>query len=371
MFDRGGVSEVGRSSSNSILSISVDFGVLRHRIETACRSTDSRCLSQRMSLFPDFSHTADLDSIFLLQPNQSSTLPAILSHIPLSFPCSSLPTFNLTHHLFASTSSLLPTSNYPWPPVAFERPLLSFLTLSASESTASNRSTTFVTTSHPNPLPTDSPHPGPLPIYSPPDPTPGSTALEKLAILDKEANQKYSRETRQYEQKVTTLTNAALAFLKYSTSSITIPPSEAGDFIELVTLKMQPLWSVRGTEKIDNGMALSLRNDDWTLRIGELRQETRKSGVASSTSRGILCEVTWKGAPDGEDGAVPQDHQDITKAFLEQLLQDTGARLDGARSVMGYISSPSASTSEYEEIKKPNTNWALAELYAELLRTRG
>ena len=117
------------------------------------------------------------------------------------------------------------------------------------------------------------------------------------------------------------------------------------------------------------GWPLSLRDGQWILRIGELRQETRKAGIASSTSRGILCEVTWtEAATKNTGGPVSQDDQDMMGAFLEQLLDGTGVRLDGARSVAGYTFPAPESKSNDGEAKE--TNWALAELYTELLRTR-
>ncbi len=129
---------------------------------------------------------------------------------------------------------------------------------------------------------------------------------------------------------------------------------------------------MRGTERLDNGMAISLGDGEWILRIGELRQEARKAGVASSTSRGILCELTWTEAQAEEtEDPVPQDEQAMMKTFLERLFAGTGVKAYGARTVMGYTSSAPDSASKGRSDGERGTNWSLAELYTELLRTRG
>ena len=184
------------------------------------------------------------------------------------------------------------------------------------------------------------------------------------------ADEKYRSDTDKYEKKVAKSTATALALLKYNTTSITISPSDSGAFLELVTTKMQPLWSIRGTERLDNGLAISLRDGEWTLRLGELRQETRKAGIASGTSRGIVCEVTWMEAQSKETGdAVPKAERDMMTAFLQQVLEGTGTKIDGARNVAGHT--PVLAVDQEGAGGEYTTNWALAELYAELLRTRG
>ena len=347
-------------------------------LRLGCRHRDLRqnhpqpCLSQRTSSIvePCRSLTKQF-SIFLLPPTQPSPLPSIFSHIPLTFPCSALPNFTLMHHLFASTSSLLPTSKAPWPPTASERPLLSVLTLAPTpSSSAPTKPTTFVTTSHPKPLPSNIQGPGAPPVYDPPDPT-NKNLAGRLGDLQKKAEDKFREETLEYESKIEKLTASAAAVLEYSVTSIAIPTSDAGGFLEMLSTKMQPLWSMRGTERLDNGMAISLRDAEWILRMGELRQETRKAGVASSTSRGIVCEVTWTEPQANKTGdPISQDERDMMKAFLEQLLDGTGVKIGDARTVAGYTMSPPDSIDKGEAEVNNRTNWSLAELYTVLLRTR-
>jgi TATA-binding related factor (TRF) of subunit 20 of Mediator complex len=299
-----------------------------------------------------------LDSIYLIPATQPS--PIILAHITLTFPCTALPQFNLAHHLFASTSSLLLDSN-PWPPTLYSRPFLSVLTLSTpSPTTAKSPGThppsTFITTSYPNPIPSPIESPGAPPVFKSPD-----TKQDKLAEAEKRALAQFEKDRSEHEKKVARATAAALAALKYETTSITIPTAEAASFMEMLAGKMAPLWALRGTERVENGTSISLCDGEWTLRIGDLRQSTTKAGVSSSTLRGVLCEVTWTENEGKVGDVVGKDEKEMITAFLARLLEGTGANLDAARRLSAYT--PSTSDT--------GTNWALAELYTELLRSRG
>jgi hypothetical protein len=215
---------------------------------------------------------------------------------------------------------------------------------------------TFVTTSYPNPIPSSIESPGAPPVFKSPD-----TKQDKLAEAEKRALAQFEKDRSEHEKKVAKATAAALAALKYETTSITIPTAEAASFMEMLAGKMAPLWTLRGTERVENGTSVSLRDGEWMLRIGDLRQSTTKAGVTSSTLRGVLCEVTWTENEGKVGDPVEKDEQEMLAAFLGRLLEGTGANLETARHLSAYT--PSAN--------EMGTNWALAELYTELLRSRG
>lgn len=179
--------------------------------------------------------------------------------------------------------------------------------------------------------------------------------------------EKYERDRREYAQKVEKYTSAAIAAIKYDVTSITIPSAEQGAFLELLGMKMTPLWATRGTERVENGTAISLRDGEWMLRVGELKQETRKGGGAVGATRGVICEVTWMEVEGKKGEAVGIEDEDMMRAFLERLLDGTGVKVDAARTVVGYTSSEGPT----QTLNVKQTNWALAELYTELLRSRG
>lgn len=88
-----------------------------------------------------------LTALYLLPhpPTTPSPCPTLISHLTLTFPCHPLPhhphPFTLTHHLFASTSSLLPS-------LAASRQYTQLLTLSHHPATAFVGTTSGTTTDH-------------------------------------------------------------------------------------------------------------------------------------------------------------------------------------------------------------------------------
>ena len=172
--------------------------------------------------------------------------------------------------------------------------------------------------------------------------------------------QAYEKAKASYDIKLQSCLTTALAALTYSMTSVTIPSAQAGMFLDMLNSKMGPLWAHRGTERVSEGTAISLREGEWVVRMGELRAEGRKGGAVSMQLRGVLFEVTCVEAEGKVGEKVGKEADEDVKSFLERLLEGTGWKLGAARSVVGYT------TAKAEE-----TNWALAELYTELLRTRG
>lgn len=138
----------------------------------------------------------------------------------------------------------------------------------------------------------------------------------------------------------------------------------------MMTTKMTPLWTLRGTERVDSGTAISLHGGTWVLRMGELRQSTSKAGVSASTHRGTLCEVTWMEAEGGGAGeTVDKEEEAAVRGFVEMLLEGTDVKVDSGKWLFAYTGGITT-TGEGKLKPKDSSNWALAELYTELLRMR-
>lgn len=201
--------------------------------------------------------------------------------------------------------------------------------------------------------------------------------MEGRSLAEKEATEEYELAKSNYASQLSTSTASAIAALKYDLSTITIPTSSTTAWLEMMTSKLTPLWTLRGTERIDHGTAISLHDEAWVVRIGELRQSTSKAGVSASTQRGILCEVTWTNSDSDSHGgivgqAVKHEDEQTVRAFMQTLLDGTDVKLDSAKWLFAYTADlPSKENGNEEETKPSNPNtFAAAELYTELLRAR-
>ena len=156
--------------------------------------------------------------------------------------------------------------------------------------------------------------------------------------------------------------------------SITIPSANADSFTQLISTKLQPLWTIRQTMIVENGTALSLNGGEWIVRIGDLKIPPRLNQAGSSV-RGILVEVSHmvdekdnedKGPDDGQK--VSKDDETLIRAFLESVTEGSGVpsilTTDTARSLIRCT--------KFEEKDKgaPHSppDFALASLYLDILR---
>ncbi|KAJ9607200.1 hypothetical protein H2200_008272 [Cladophialophora chaetospira] len=121
-----------------------------------------------------------------------------------------------------------------------------------------------------------------------------------------------------------------------TSTHITIPSSAADSFTQLIGTKLQPLWTHRQSLVIENGTALSLKDGEWTLRIGDLKNPPRPN-QAGPNLRGMLVEVSHmdddddkiiQASKDGRDEAntnsVDKDDEALLRGFLESVTDGSG-----------------------------------------------
>lgn len=248
-----------------------------------------------------------LTGLFLLPagPTVPSPTPSLLTYLTLQLPAQPLgssPTgFTLTHHLFASTSSLLPGA-------AASRQYTSVLTLSHTPALTYVGST-----------------------------TPGSPP-----------------------------------------SQVAIPTTAAESFLQILHAKIQPLWTPRQTLLVTDGTALSVELPIGVVhvRVGDMRLSQRQSAQGSAL-RGVLVEITFPNV----DGKVGEKASEQDEGMLLQLLAAiiSNSQLDIKAADVKLLTrytepAPSIESSEKEtdngSKRKKQSQWALTELYMEMLRSR-
>jgi hypothetical protein len=180
------------------------------------------------------------------------------------------------------------------------------------------------------------------------------------------ADEDYKAALSAWQAKCIDLAPSANAAITYSTTGLRVDSPDA--FMGMVNTKMQALWSLRATEKVEGWGVLV--NGQWCLRIGEVKGSIVKSGTMGvSNTRGFVVEVTWL-ERQGE-GEVDEEEEGMLRTFLERMFDGTGVSVEGARRVVAYTAVEDASKAEAktDETAK-GADWRVAELYAELLRTR-
>jgi hypothetical protein len=180
------------------------------------------------------------------------------------------------------------------------------------------------------------------------------------------ADEDYKAALSAWQAKCVDLAPSANAAITYSTTGLRIDSPDA--FMGMVNTKMQALWSLRATEKVEGWGVLV--NAQWCLRIGEVKGSIVKSGtMGASSTRGFVVEVTWLGG-QGE-GDVDEEVEESLKAFLERMFDRTGVGVEGARRVVAYTAAEDTSKAEAKtDENAKGADWRVAQLYAELLRTR-
>jgi hypothetical protein len=169
-----------------------------------------------------------------------------------------------------------------------------------------------------------------------------------------------------WQAKCVDLAPTANAAITYSTTGLRINSPES--FRGMVNAKMQALWSLRATEKVEGWSVLV--KGEWSLRIGDMKGSIVKSGTMGvSNTRGFLVELTWL---EGQgDGDVDEEEEAVMRAFLERIFDGTGVSVEGLRRVVAYTAAEDTAKSEDRKDRDTKgADWKVAELYAELLRTR-
>ncbi len=66
---------------------------------------------------------------------------------------------------------------------------------------------------------------------------------------------------------------------------VTVPQGQTGELVQLMTLKMGPLWTQRQTLHVSNGFSYELQ--DFKVRLGEVKQGQ------NATHKGVIAELEW------------------------------------------------------------------------------
>ncbi|KIX06023.1 uncharacterized protein Z518_03997 [Rhinocladiella mackenziei CBS 650.93] len=156
---------------------------------------------------------------------------------------------------------------------------------------------------------------------------------------------------------------------------ITVPSTFADSFTQLIGTKLQPHWAHRQSLVVENGTALSFRNGEWTVRIGDLKTPIRPNQTVSNV-RGMLIEVSYTPGTletRREDSvkqentnifvSVDKENATIIRAFLEALTVGTGVSLENSRVLFRRTNSH-----DKEKGGSGAVDGALATLYMEMLR---
>lgn len=90
-----------------------------------------------------------------------------------------------------------------------------------------------------------------------------------------------------------------------------ISSAEANNtFMEFMTTKMGPLWSLRQNVSVRDGQAFLC--GDFTVRTGELRQ----GGGPNALLRGIVVEISWAGDAENEG---TEDNEEMIREFWNSM----------------------------------------------------
>lgn len=125
---------------------------------------------------------------------------------------------------------------------------------------------------------------------------------------------------------------------------------------------------------MDTGVALSLRDGTWTVRLGDLWTSSSASAAATnrpSQVRGVVVEITLQHAHDAavvvSSSSSSSDQQTLLTAFFHALVRDSAVPLDGLRVVV-RPSLPAGGNASADD--DDNDQIRLVRQYMEILRFR-
>jgi hypothetical protein len=121
------------------------------------------------------------------------------------------------------------------------------------------------------------------------------------------------------------------------------PPAE--EFFWTVTRKMEPLWSARSGLRVEHGIAFTLANGDWRLRLGDGRITL---GQGQGRVRGMVAELEFCGVGDDEgdpdetnegqnnsgDGLDWEGREKMLKSFWDSLVSGSEVSMERLQAVV-------------------------------------
>lgn len=153
------------------------------------------------------------------------------------------------------------------------------------------------------------------------------------------------------------------------TSLITIPVTSTDAFTTLIVSKFQPLWYLRQAVVVENGISVSVRDDEWKVCIGDVKIAPKSPGAG--TLRGLIIELCH--TVDEPEGSTSQDTAEEDQAMfqdvLDELFKGTGESFNDAKIIITRTSNRVGATDEVGTKSTPD--WDLAKLYMNVLRGQG
>lgn len=155
-----------------------------------------------------------------------------------------------------------------------------------------------------------------------------------------------------------------------SGQTITVPLTAAESFMSLVLTRMQPLWNPRLILSLENGVSLSLKDDQWQLSIGEVRAAGKQQGTG--TLRGLLLELCMKDPGSwAENLSLSKDQimeaQELFRSVLNRIFDGTGENFDNTNFTVSMTQSRLKPSNDRG---KSEIDWDLANIYMAVLKAQ-
>lgn len=142
---------------------------------------------------------------------------------------------------------------------------------------------------------------------------------------------------------------------------ITIAAESIEPFTTLTLTKMQPLWYHRQHLKVEDGISVSLKNNEWILSLGDVKVASRSS--ASSTLRGTIIELHHTVPDANEENTEEQATQILFQDVVSKIFQGVGENFGEAKfNLAGTLPRSSGLQGN-----KP-ADWELVYIYMKTLR---
>jgi len=119
---------------------------------------------------------------------------------------------------------------------------------------------------------------------------------------------------------------------------------------------------------VEAGTALSLKDGEWAVRVGDLRTPSRSNQSVSSNLRGMLVEISYSAAESStvEDRTVSSDDQTLIRGMLDALTDGTGVQMENSKALFRRTAQLQQAGRDLDD--NGIVDWDLAKLYMDMLR---
>lgn len=142
---------------------------------------------------------------------------------------------------------------------------------------------------------------------------------------------------------------------------ITIAAESIESFTNLTMTRMQPLWYHRQHLKVEDGISVSLKNNEWILYLGDVKMVSKSP--TSTTLRGTIIELHHTVSASDDGNAEEQTTQTLFQDVMSKILQGTGENFGEAK----FILRETLPRSSAPHGSRP-ADWELAYIYMRTLR---